>query len=387
MAEFAPEWVHVQYAETSQFTEVYGFAGSQGMVNLEGVRFLPERPSRTLVVTMHPSAAQTFLPVPRALAAAGVHVLCAGNRYYRNDTPLIMEKAALDLGAYLRHAREAWGYRRVVLLGWSGGGPLDLFYQSQAERPTVTETPAGDPFDLKAAKLPPADAVIFQAANVSRATLLADWLDAAVLDENDPDRRDPELDLYDPRNPNQPPYAADFVAAYRGAQRDRMRRRTAWVKETLSELRRRGGKEVERGFVTHRTMADLRFMDPTVDPNDRRPRWCHLGDPEVSNSGPAGLGRYSTLRAWLSQWSPDDSNVNGPNGANAVSVPLLVVENTADEACPASDPKAIYDAASSRDKTYSAIKGATHYYQGQPELLKQVVSGLLGWLEARGLRD
>ncbi|MEQ9642107.1 MAG: hypothetical protein RIM84_18935 [Alphaproteobacteria bacterium] len=30
---------------------------------------------------------------------------------------------------------------------------------------------------------------------------------------------------------------------------------------------------------------------------------------------------------------------------------------------------------------------ASHYYQGQPELLQQAVDGLLGWLEARGLRD
>jgi len=74
----------------------------------------------------------------------------------------------------VRHAREAMGYEKVVLLGWSGGGPLGLFYQSQAERPTVTQTPAGDPIDLKAAKLLPADAVIFQAANMSHATLLGD---------------------------------------------------------------------------------------------------------------------------------------------------------------------------------------------------------------------
>jgi|GEM_PF-3436678 hypothetical protein len=40
------------------------------MVNLEGVRFLPkDRPSKTLVITMHPSASQALLLVPRALAA------------------------------------------------------------------------------------------------------------------------------------------------------------------------------------------------------------------------------------------------------------------------------------------------------------------------------
>ena len=37
--ELAPEWVHVQYAEGAQFTEVYGFVGSQGM---GGVRFVPK---------------------------------------------------------------------------------------------------------------------------------------------------------------------------------------------------------------------------------------------------------------------------------------------------------------------------------------------------------
>jgi alpha-beta hydrolase superfamily lysophospholipase len=386
--EVAPEWVHVQYSETAQFTEVYGFAGSQGAVNLEAVRLTPKgRPSKTLLVMMHPATSLQLLPVPRALAAAGVHVLCAGNRYLRNDTPLIMEKVALDLGAYLRQAREIWGYQKIVLLGWSGGGPLALFYQSQAERPTVTATPAGDAVDLVAARLPAADAVIFQAANVSRATLLADWLDPSVLDENDPDRRDRELDIYDPGNPNQPPYTADFIARYRAAQVARMRRRTAWVKEALARLQRRGGKEMERGFVTHRTMADLRFMDPAVDANDRKPRWCHLGDPETSNSGPAGLGRFSTLRAWLSQWSLDDSNVNGPRGAADITVPLLVVQNSADEAAPACDSLAIYEAAGSADKSFQLIKGATHYYQGQPALLQQATSNLLHWLQARGLGD
>jgi hypothetical protein len=177
--------------------------------------------------------------------------------------------------------------------------------------------------------LPAADAVIFQAANVSRAKLLADSIDPSVLDEDDPDGRDRELDIYDPRNPNQPPYTPSFVARYRAAQLLRLRRRTAWVKETLELLKRRGGKEVERGFVTHRTMADLRYMDPAIDPNDRRPRWCHVGDPETSNSGPAGFARFSTLRAWLSQLSIDDSNVRGLHGAAAITVPLLVVQVTA----------------------------------------------------------
>lgn len=36
-------------------------------------------------------------------------------------------------------------------------------------------------------------------------------------------------------------------------------------------------------FVLEGTMADPRWLDGTVDPNDRgAARWCYLGDPEVS---------------------------------------------------------------------------------------------------------
>jgi pimeloyl-ACP methyl ester carboxylesterase len=154
------------------------------------------------------------------------------------------------------------------------------------------------------------------------------------------------------------------------------------VKETLEKLK---GDELERGFVTYRTMCDLRFMDPAVDPNDRKPRWCYLGKPETANTGPVGIGRFSTLRAWLSQWSIDDSNADGPRCARSISVPLLAIENSADDAVPQPHARIIHDAAASRDKAFHVIKGATHYYQGQPELLQQAVDLCVGWMAKRGL--
>ena len=385
--EVAPEWVHVQYSETSQFTEVYGFVGSQGTINCEGLRYVPKgAPAKTLAIFMHPASTLQLLPMPRALAAAGVHVLCAGSRYAKNDAPLIMEKVALDLGAYVRHAKEKLGYEKILLAGWSGGGSLSLFYQAQSEKPTVTRTPAGDPVDLKAAKLIPADAMVFQAAHLSRARMMSEWIDPSVIDEHDPDTRILELDIYNPDCPNRPPYSPDFVKAFRAAQRERVRRRTTWVKESLHKLKRAQTDEVERGFVTFRTMADLRFMDPAIDPNDRKPRWCYLGKPETANTGPVGLGRFSTLRAWLSQWS-EESNADGPRSAASVTVPLLAVENSADDAVPQPHTKIIHDAAASRDKTLKVIQGATHYYQGQPEHLKQAVETWVGWMRNQRLID
>ena len=382
--EISAEWVHVQYAENAKFTEVYGFSGSQGMVNCEGLRYVPKgKPSKTLAVFMHPASTLQLLPVPRAMAQAGVHVLCAASRFARNDTPLIMEKVVLDLGAYIRHAKERWGYERIVLCGWSGGGSLSMFYQSQAERPTVKATPAGDPVDLSG--LIKADAMIFQAAHLSRATYLVESIDPSVLDEADPDRREVELDIYDPRCPHQPPYSQEFIQRFRAAQLARVRRRTAWVKQLLAKLK--GGDEMERGFVTHRTMADLRFLDPAIDPNERRPGWCYMGKPATANNGPIGLGRFSTLRAWLSQWSIDDTHADGPRCARSISVPLLAIENSADDAVPQPHARIIHDAAASRDKTFRVIKGATHYYQGQPELLKEAVDTCLGWMAKQRLID
>lgn len=277
-----------------------------------------------------------------------------------------------------------WGYEKILLAGWSGGGSLALFYQSQAENPTVTETPAGDPVDLKAADLVRADAIVVQAAHLSRAKMLSEWIDPSVVDEHDPDRRVLELDIYHPDCPNQPPYPDDFIRAFRSAQLARWRRRTAWVKESLERLKRANSDEVERGFVTFRTMADLRFMDPAIDPNERKPRWCYLGKPESANTGPVGLARFSTLRAWLSQWS-EQSHADGPRCAASISVPLLAVENSADDAVPQPHTRILYDAAASRDKTMKVIEGATHYYQGQPEKLAQAVALWTGWMRERNL--
>jgi alpha-beta hydrolase superfamily lysophospholipase len=393
MAEAKPfetvsEYVHIQFPETAAFQETYGFAGSQGMINLEGLRILPKgKASKTLVVFMHPATTLQLLPMPRALAAQGVHVLCAASRYVKNDTPLIMEKVVLDLGAYIRHAKEKWGYEKIVICGWSGGGSLSLFYQSQAENPTVTATPAGDPVGIKEAKLIPADAMTFQAAHISRAEMLVECIDPSVKNELDPDDRIAEFDIYDPKNPNQPPYSADYIRAYRAAQLARMRKITATAKETLATLKKRAGAEMERGFITHRTIADLRFMDPAVDPNDRKPRWCWVGRPETANTGPVGLARFSMLRSWLSQWSIDDTRAHGVKSAANITVPFLAIENTADDAVPQPHTHKIYAAAASKDKTMKAIKGATHYYQGQPELLKQAVEINLGWMRERKLLD
>ena len=378
----------LSFDEAIRHVETYGFAGSQGSIWLEGQLLRPKGgKSKTAVLFMHPATTLNLLPMPAAMARAGIHVICGGSRYAKNDSALIMEKVARDMAEYVRHAKERLGYEKVVLVGWSGGASLSLFYQGEAEHPTITATPAGDPYDLVGAGLIPADGVMMIAAHASRARTLSEWLDPSVGDELDPDRREVELDIYDPKNPNQAPYDAAFITRYRAAQLARMRRITAWVRGRLEDLNARPTKEHERAFVVHRTMADLRWVDANVDPNDREPGRCYMGDPETANVGPAGLARYSSLKSWLSQWSIDDSKADAPTGAARISVPLLVVENSADDAAPASHPKLVYDAASQTDREYHVIQNATHYYKGQPELLAQAVQLTRGWMAAKNLID
>ena len=377
----------VSFPETAKYTETYGFAGNSGRVNLEGQLLRGTgAPSKTVYVFMHPTSTLQLLPMPTALADAGLHVLCAASRYPKNDTALIMEKVAIDLGKWLDYARGELGYEKVVLVGWSGGGSLSLFYQAQAESPTITHTPAGDEVNLVEAGLKPADGVIFIAAHLSRAETLTEWLDPSVLDELDPDLRDPEFDIYSPDCPHQPPYSAEFIQRFRAAQVARNRKITHWALDMLAELKRRGSFEQERAFIVHRTMCDVRWFDGTIDPNDRPIGKSYMGDPRTVNVGPVGLARFTTLRSWLSQWSYDLSNAKGPmNAALIKRSPVLQIENNADEAVPATHNPTIRAALATENKEYMKIPHATHYYLGQPELLTACIDRVIDWSKRQGL--
>ena len=371
----------VVFEEETAFKDVYG--GTVGMVAVEAMRIIPEENSDTAIVFSHPVGGGSFLPMVTALARAGHHVIYANTRFRGNDTALLMEKCVTDLGAVIAHAKENFGYQKIILGGWSGGGSLALFYQDQATGQRLTQTAAGDPYDLSKVDLPAAHGILLLAAHVSRAVTLTEWMDPSISDEADPFTRDPQLNIYDPDNPNQPAYAEAYVTHYRAAQLTRNRRITAWVKDTLAELRQNGRDNHERAFCVHGTMADLRWTDPTQDPSDRAPHSCYLGAPIVANDGPVGLARFTTLRSWLSQWSFDDSPANGLGNAAQVTIPALVINNTADLACTPSHAQRLFDALGSSDKTHMNIKGADHYYIERRDLLGEAVAHVSDWLKIR----
>lgn len=371
----------IVYDEESAFKDTY--AGQIGKVVVEAMHLKPAVPSDSVVIFSHPIGGGAWLPLVTVLAKMGVHTIYCNTRYRGNDSALIMERAVMDFGACIRHAKEKLGYKKVYLGGWSGGGAQSLFYQAEAQDPQVTHTPAGDPYDLTAAGFIPADGVLLLAAHLSRNLTLTEWMDASIEDESRPFERNPKWNLYAADGPK-PPYSADFVAEYRARQIARNRRITAWAQEELASLKRQGLEHHERCFTVQGTMADPRWLDPLVDPNDRPPNHCMLGDPFVVNDGPVGLARFTTLRSWLSQWSYDLSNGDGLKCAARISSPMLVIENSADDACTPSHAARLMAAADRCAIDHHVIQGANHYYFGQPSQVNEAATLVRDWIAGQG---
>ena len=312
----------------------------------------------------------------QSLADNGVDAIGMTTRYIGNEATLLLEDCVLDIGSVVRHLRTE-GYRRVVLIGNSGGGGLVALYQEQAEHPSITTTPAGGGPDLTKADLPPADGLILLMAHPGRNIVLTEKLDPAIRDENDPLDRDPALDMFNPENG--PPYSPAFLVRYRATQVARNERITLWALAKLAELKERtGGKVNDLPFVVHGTMADPRNLDLSLDPSDRTAT-TQWGEPYVANLIPGSIGHFTTLRSWLSQWSQRLSHGFGPDRLRGVSVPVHVIYGTADPGCYPGYAQMLFDAVPHANRLLTPINGGKHYLSDQPELKAQCCELMAGW--------
>jgi len=364
----------------SQRQDVYGSLGDHVSVQSQLLR--GEAPSDTVIVTTHPIGSQAYLPIFSGLAGAGHHVIAAANRYISGDFAIQAENLLLDLAAVVRDAKERLGYAKVVLAGWSGGGSIISGYQAEAEDKRIATTAAGEYSPLADTELVPADGVMLLAPHRSRHHLLTDFIDPAIVDELDPTRRDPELDLYPASGPRALPLDREWVARYRAAQVARNKRITRWAQAELAALADRGDPAGERAFIVHGTMADPRWIDISLDPNQRLPG-SYIGDPRIANNGLSALARYTSLRSWLSQWGLETAQVDAVDAAGRISAPMLVIVNDADDACPTTHTDAIYAAIGHDRKTMRHVSGANHYYvgPGQKPMLQEAVGIVTAWID------
>ena len=326
-------------------------------------------------IVMHPTSNFMGHYLIQPLADRGICCMGLNSRYVGNDAVLLMERVIQDLGAGVKHLR-ALGYEKVVLIGNSGGAALASFYQAQAENLTLDTLVDGDPLHLSPDDLPAVEGIALCAAHEGRSHLFLNWVDPSLIDENDLLSADPALDMYNPTNG--PPYPPEFLARFSAGQRARRDRIESWVWDRLRHLRATPGAPRDQAFLVYRTHADPRCLDLKLDPNDRAPGsvW---GDAREVNYAANSMGRYTSLTAFLSQWS-SASRAEGPSNLAMTHVPVLLLSYSADQSTFPSTRDAWLAAARGRVSSVD-IRGGNHYLAAQPALVTQAADAIAGWVQ------
>ncbi len=395
--------------------EIVDHEGADGYP-LSGILYLPPRGEPDVVVlAMHPRGDFTRHYLAPQLTAGGYAFMGAVTRHLNNDADALHERLLLDVAGTVAWLRTR--FAKVVLLGNSGGGSLFALYLAQASMPAsarLATAPSGDRVPLASTDLPMADGLILLAAHLGEGIFLLDRLDPSVVDEASPTIVDPRLDMYDRANGYRPMregpsrYAPEFVAAFRAGQRARCRRldrqALAWCEEAAWFRTRRGvaaDDAPDRAFVArhalqrrylvvYRTLADPRYLDPTLDPSPRPlgSVFSYGRDPVAGNYG-EGLARAMSARGWLSTWSGLSSNAALERTLPAVRVPTLVASALGDTDIYPSECRRQLAASGASDKEYYEQADADHYFRppggaGDADPRDRLAAaGVLPWLRAR----
>jgi fermentation-respiration switch protein FrsA (DUF1100 family) len=346
-----------------------------GSYPCQGLYWTPKgKKPRVALIATHYNVDFTEHYIAPYIAARGYGFLGWNTRFRGAEDQFLLEHALIDIGVGMKWLREQ-GVEKIAVLGNSGGGSLMGAYQAEAQKLTL---PASGLVQDELNKLTRADLYISLNAHPGRPEVLTAWMDGSVTDENDPTKTDASLDPFNPDNG--PPYSLDFITRYRAAQKARNQRITDWARAELKRLNSAGYPD--RIFPLFRTWADLRFMDPAIDPSDRPCPGCYRGNPAVANRAPSGIGRANTLKTWLSMWSLETSQCRGEAHLRTIELPSLVVQSTGDMGVFPSDARLIFGALGGKDKSLETPKGA-HYFEDVPNYRGIAADIIGGWLEKR----
>jgi hypothetical protein len=368
--------------------------------SIKGTLFHPAG-ATSCVTVIHPRLDMSGHPMTGLLLKAGIAVWSQGMRAVGTDHGLVHEQALLDVAAGYAIVRER--YERLVPLAHSGGGTLNAFYiwqATSAPEDRIARTPAGRPTRLAEVEMPLPDAVAFLAAHPGQGEVMLHGIDPSVVDEADPLSADPNLDLFDTRNGfREPPatakYSPEFLTRYRAAQRTRVARlddiARSWIvqREQARARYRHGGDLADRRaaiapryLIVNRTEADPRYIDLTLDPNDRPYGSLHGVHPHLINYGAVGFGRICSPDAWLSTWSGLSTNASFAAAAPHVHIPTLYLEFSGDQTLLPSDAHRLYRLLGSADKQRAVIPGL-HFgaaLPGHRPGIETAADAVLDWL-------
>lgn len=381
--------ISVQTLRTHDGANVTGFLMEQGGED-------------TVVCAMHPREMNVAHYMAPEVLRAGAAFWVQGSRTPNVDLRLEHETALLDMAAGQAFLRKA-GYRRTVLMGTSGGGPLAGFYCEQAATAPpdrIARTPAGRAVQLPEAELAQPDGLILVSSHLGQGELLAKGLDPSVVNEADPFSAEASLDPFSAANgfrpaPESSTYSADFVARYRVAQAERVARIDERARRLLAR-RSEARKRLAAGQANAapaaawspvmeiwRTDADLRCWDLALEPSPRAYGSLWGADPFKSNYGSVGFARLCTPESWLSTWSALSSNAGMARCAPAVRQPTLMIRYLGDNSVFGSEADALFGLLGATDKVRHDLPGNHHgrpIAKGEPDGRQPAAALVRDWL-------
>lgn len=390
------------------FLVAAALTGADAALAQSNPRYVPFEPSATKGALYTPDSGPVsnvaFLTIHRTtnflnmiatheLASRGFIVLGMNPRSDNNEAIVNFENVALDIKQGVEYLRKQPGVTKIVLIGFSGGGPATSFYQAVAEkgvdfcRGPNKLTQCSDA--LK--DLPKADGLFLLDAHPGNTINSMRSLNPSVIDENDPSKLDPSLDPFDPKNGFNPNghsvYSKEFMDRYFAAQAARMNRLIDKALAMRADIA--AGKAIttdDAPFIVYRNRARLMDFSMSVHPGSVKPQKLIKNDGSISTeivrsvrvalTGNAKADRtlsngtmFLTLTSFLSanairakdsmvdiDWC--SSNNSTPCAVREISVPLLIAAMGAHYFI--ADNEIHFDMASSKDKDYVVIEGAVH---------------------------
>ena len=360
---------------------------------LRGILYLPPKSEPDVaILAMHPRGDFSRHYVAPHAALAGYAFMGCNTRNLNNDADCMHERILLDMGGAVRFLKER-GFKKIILIGNSGGGSFSSFYIEQSSLPAekrFDRGPSGDRVPLREVEMPTVDGLCLLAAHPGEGKFLLDRLDPSVVDEANPTAVNPRLDMYNPENgyvpleKGQSKYSADFLAEFRAGQRARCeridRQALEWAEEAAyfrgkyrspdfagmgadeqSRLRRYGLQR--RYLLIYRTLSDPRYLDLSIDPSQRPigSIFAYGGrDPIAGNYG-EGLARVMSVRGWLSTWSGLSSRAYLERTLPSVKVPVNIVNTYGDTDIYPAEADRAFELCGSNDKALHQLEWADHY--------------------------
>lgn len=220
------------------------------------------------VILMHSDQNYIEFPPALELSSRGFRVFAAA--FPNSRVPLWQKLQQLS---QIVELAAGWnGTEKIVLLGHSGGATLMTAYQAVAEKGiAVFQGPE------KIIKLPdigpfrPADGLMLIDANYGNGAMSLLSLDPSIVDESDPAKRDPSLDVMDPANgiagAEEPHPSDEFLKRFWEGQRLRMDRLIKHAQDRISLI------EQGRGLYTD--------DEPFIIPGGNQTKPCNKIFPQL----------------------------------------------------------------------------------------------------------